>query len=311
MVQLSNKSSKKIHVFTDCDLDGATSLLAFNWLVNDSNTTYTITRVTDFRQTFLEWLKHNSAADYEKIFVMDLDVSQDSIDIIDLDNVVILDHHDTHVDNVSKYKNATTIIQKETSCAKLVYNTFKHAKSLNPRQLLMIAIADDYDSYELKIPQSYDMNIVFWNYRGDRFHKFKLDFKAGFACFNKFHKNTIMLHKKTLKKLKDTIQVFTAKIPIKNVETTFVSTFADSCINEIAEHIVETHSADIGMVVNLKSRKASFRKSKACDINLGNLTKNLLGGGGHEYAAGASIEGEGDSLSHNFLNFSKLFKPLL
>ena len=310
MVQLANKRSKKIHIFTDCDLDGATSLLAFNWLVNDTNTTSTITRVTDFRRSFLEWLKTNNTKDYEKIFIMDLDVSQDSADIVDLDNVVILDHHETHVDNKSKYKNATAILQKETSCAKLVYNTFKEATPLTPAKQLMIAIADDYDSYALKIPQSYDMNVVFWNYRGERFAKFKTDFKHGFKAFNHYQKNIIMFHNKKLNKLKDNIQVFKAKIPIKNVETTFVSTFADSCINEIAEYIVEIHSADIGMVVNLKSNKLSIRKSKMCEINLGNLSKKLFSGGGHAYAAGASIGNEKGELNNNFLNFSKLFKPI-
>ena len=108
MVQLAASKKMKIHVFTDCDLDGAASLLTFNWLVNDSNTTYTITRVTDFRRTFLEWLKSNNIEDYEKIFIIDLDVSQDSVDIVDRENIIIIDHHDTHVENASKYKNATS-----------------------------------------------------------------------------------------------------------------------------------------------------------------------------------------------------------
>ena len=111
-----------------------------------------------------------------------------------------------------------------------------------------------------------------------------------------------MFHNKKLNKLKDNIQVFKAKIPIKNVETTFVSTFADSCIYEIAEYIVEIHSADIGMVVNLKSNKLSIRKSKMCEINLGNLSKKLFSGGGHAYAAGASIGNEKGELNNNFLN---------
>jgi nanoRNase/pAp phosphatase (c-di-AMP/oligoRNAs hydrolase) len=308
-MKLANGKKMKIHVFTDCDLDGAASLLAFNWLVNDSNTTYTITRVTDFRRTFLEWLKSNNIEDYEKIFIIDLDVSQDSVDIVDRENIIIVDHHDTHVENISKYKNATIVIQKETSCAKLLYNTFKKSTELTTNQQFIIAMADDYDSYELKIPQSYDMNIVFWNYQGDRFAKFKADFGRGFTGFGRYHKNIIMLHKKKLEKLKNNIQIFEADIPVSKVQTKFISTFADSCINEIAEFIINKYSADVGVVVNLKSKKASFRKSKACKVNLGQLTKTLFKGGGHEYAAGASIQNEDGSSNNNFLSFSKMFNP--
>lgn len=296
--------SKKIHIFADCDLDGAASLLAFYWLLRPKRASHNITRVTDFRETFLEWQKTHNVDDYEKIFILDLDVSQDSLDIADRENVVVIDHHDTHVQNKDKYKNATTIIELSDSCSKLLYQTFKDVGTpLTPEQQYLILLADDYDCYKLQLKHSYDLNVVFWNYRGDRFGKFKQDFNKGFFGFNKFQQNMIHLHAKKLKALKETIETFTATIPINKVQMQFVSTFADSCINEIAEYIIDRYNADVGMVVNLKTKKVSLRKSKECDLHLGNFSKKILEGGGHEYAAGGL-------LNEQFLHFTKVFKPV-
>ena len=117
--------SKKIQVFTDCDLDGATSLLTLEWLLKANRLSYISTRVNDFRSTFLRWLETHNLKKYEKIFILDLDVSQDCLDLVDRENVVIIDHHDTHYQNKDKYKNATVVIELCSSCAKLVYSKFK------------------------------------------------------------------------------------------------------------------------------------------------------------------------------------------
>ena len=307
---MMSSHGKKIHIFTDCDLDGATSLLAFQWLFEPKSLTHTIVRVNDFRETFLEWQKTHSLDKYEKVFILDLDVSQDSVDIVDHEKIVIIDHHDTHVTNKDKYKKATTIIEQYSSCAKLVFNTFKKSNELTNYQQLLILLADDYDCYKLELKESYDLNIVFWSYQGDRFQKFAKDFGNGFFGFNKFQNNIINFHKRKLQRLKDSIEVHGATIPIKNTPTKFVSTFADSCINEIAEHIIVKHSADVGMVVNLRSKKVSIRKSKKCTVHVGELCQKLLGGGGHEYAGGG-VFSDKDVPNEKFLGFTKLFSPII
>ena len=294
--------AKRIHIFTDCDLDGAVSLLTFRWLLNLKNTTHTVTRVSDFKKLFSKF----PFARYEKVFILDLDVSQDCLELVDRKNVVIVDHHDTHVQNKHKYKYATAIIEQCTSCAKLVYKKFKQDIQLTEQQQYLVLLADDYDSYELKLKDSYHLNIVLWNYQGDRFGKFERDFGKGFVGFNKFQKNIITFHERKLKSLKESIQVFHATIPINKKSLKFVSTFADSCINEIAEHIIQKHKSDVGIVVNLKSKKVSLRKSNDCDLHLGDFSKKILNGGGHEYAAGGVLDQNND----DFCSFTKLFKPV-
>lgn len=297
---------KKIHVFTDSDLDGAASLLTFRWLLNPRYSTHTITRVTDFKKDFTRFTAKQPLSKFEKVFILDLDVSQDCLDLVDKKNVVIVDHHDTHVQNKHKYKNATVIVEQCTSCTKLIYQKFKQNSELTDEQRYLVLLADDYDSYALKLEDSYNLNVVLWNYQGDRFGKFEKDFGRGFFGFNKFQKNIITFHERKLRDLKESIEVFETTIPIKSTPTKFVSTFADSCINEIAEHIIDKYESDVGIVVNLKSRKVSLRKSKDCTVHLGDFSKKLLGGGGHEYAAGGVLEEDNE----RFANFTKLFKPI-
>jgi hypothetical protein len=293
---------KKIHIFSDCDLDGAVSLQTLYWLLRPKNASHQIVRVNDFKKDFENFTLANNIDDYEKIFILDLDVSQDCLDLVDRDNVVIIDHHDTHVQNKDKYKKASAIIELCSSCCRLIYNKFKHVRELSKHQQYLILLGDDYDSYELKLPESYDLNTVYWNYQGDRYGKFSKDFGRGFYGFNKFQDNIISLHAKKLHTIKSNLNIYKATLPIQNKDTKFVSTFADSCINEIAEYIINKYKSDVGIVVNLKTNKVSLRKSKQCEVHLGELCKKLADGGGHEYAAGGV-------LNESFMNFTKIFEP--
>jgi hypothetical protein len=296
---------KNIFVFTDCDLDGAGSYLMFKWFIGN-NIPYKITRVNDFKEVFTLWYKTNKNK-YDTIYILDLDVSQECLELIDKKNVTIIDHHKTHVENKAKYKNATLMIQEYTSCTKLLYNIFsKHYKTkLTDEQKLMVLYIDDYDSYELKYPNSYNVNLVYWNYQGDRLGKFLIDFDKGFNGFTDIQKNIINFNKQKFKAIKNGLDVHIANdISIGKNKYKLVSVFADSYINEIADHIIKNYKADIGFVVNLKTKKVSLRKSKECKVDLGALAVKLFdSGGGHEYAAGGLI-------NKNFLKFSLMFKPL-
>jgi len=296
--------NKKIFIFTDCDLDGAGSYLMFKWFVRD-RIPYKALRVNDFKGYFQKWYKDNGKK-YDRIYVLDLDVSQEGVDYIDKKNVTIIDHHESHVENKSKYKNATTMIQKYSSCTKLIYNIFsKHYdKDLTDEQKMLVLSVDDYDSYELKLPISYEMNLLFWNYQGDRINKFVQEFGTGFQGFTDSQHNIIKYYKNKFKSVKQTLTVYTANLPISKKEYKVVSTFADTFINEIADHIIKEQQADIGFVVNLTSKKVSLRKSKTCPVNLGELAGKLFEtGGGHADAAGGLI-------NDNFLKLTKIFKEV-
>ena len=74
-------------------------------------------------------------------------------------------------------------------------------------------------------------------------------------------------------------------------------------LHHIPASIIKNNNADIGMVINLQSKRVSFRKDKAVDVDLSKLAGKLAQGGGHKYAAGGL-------LTDNVLSFSKMFKPV-
>ena len=294
----------KEFIFMDIDLDGAGSYLAFKWCTGKT-LPYKPTRVSDFSRDFTEWLKSNDIEEYKSIYIFDLDVS-DYIELVDRPNIVIVDHHATHITNKDKYKHAKVILQDTGSCTKLIYNTFKNPVQPLPVECkLLIVMVNDYDSYKLQIADSYKLNLIYWNYQGNRVFHFLNRFQDGFDGFTSKEKSIIQFYEKKLKHVKNNLDVHVApRIPIQGSPQKLVSVFADSHINEVADHIIKNYKADIGFVINPISNKVSLRRSDKCTVNLGNLAKKLFDvGGGHEAAAG------GD-LCEEFVTFSKIFKPM-
>jgi len=294
-------SDKKKIVFTDIDLDGAVSYLYLSW-VSGTQLPVITTRVNDFKNSFQGWLKWHDPSNYDQIYILDLDVSQDALELVDLPNVVIIDHHDTHVQNKHLYKNAKTFITEKTSCARHIYDLFKNKTTIADEQKFLVLLADDYDCYKLQLPQSHELNLLYWNYQGDKLAKFRNDFNDGFFGFTEDQQKTIKFYKRSIELVISELQLHSATIPINGKTYTCISTFASKHINDVADYILKQTGADIGFVVNLETHKVSLRRSKDTDIHLGNLAKSLLDGGGHEYAAGGL-------LNDKFMQFSELFSP--
>jgi nanoRNase/pAp phosphatase (c-di-AMP/oligoRNAs hydrolase) len=298
-------SNNRIHVFTDCDLDGAG---AYHILCAclQQKLNYTVTRVVDVQEKIGAWLKYNNIQDYDHIYILDLDISQypKLAKQLDHPNVTIVDHHTSHVTAKHLYTSARAIIVEETSATKLVYKYFDGSSHLNSEQKLLVLMVDDYDSYQFKVKNSHELNIVFWSYQGDRVAKFIDDFGSGFTGFNQQHINIISFYIKKLNNIKSNLDVHVANLSIQGRKRRVVAVFADSCINDIADYIIKNHKSDIGIVVNLKSNKVSLRRCKECDVDLSIVAKNIFDeGGGHQDAAGGVI-------CDKFMMFTKLFQPM-
>tara|TARA_R110002020_G_scaffold15792_2_gene56347 strand:+ start:278 stop:1207 length:930 start_codon:yes stop_codon:yes gene_type:complete len=294
---------KRNFIFTDIDLDGAMSYLLFEWY-NKKRIPYIATRVTDFRASFSGWLKHHKLTDYDTVYILDLDVSNECQELVDKPNIVIVDHHESHVQNKHKYKKAKTFISTDTSCARLLYKLLysKSDEPLSDEYKKLVLLVDDYDSYSLKVPNSHELNTIFWNYQGDKVKKFVEDFGSGFHEFTSQQEKIIDFYKKKLSNVISSLDIFEGIVPIGSAPTKVVSTFANTCINDVADYIIKDHDADIGMVVNMDSKKVSFRKDKQCPVDLSLLAKTIADGGGHKYAAGGKV-------SDKFITFTKLLKP--
>ena len=165
-------------------------------------------------------------------------------------------------------------------------------------------MADDYDSYQFKVPNSYELNVLLWSLTGDRFGKFTNMFKEGFKGFNQQQQNIINLYANKLNRVLGQLEEYSATIPIKGKTYNMCSTFASECINDVADHMLNNYKSDVVMVVNTKSRKVSFRKDKTCELDLSRFSQSVCDeAGGHKFAAGGL-------LCDKYMNFSKLFNPV-
>ena len=295
----------KIHVFTDCDLDGAGAYLML-CLATKQKLPYTTLRVVDAAVKIGAWLDNNDLQSYDRVYVADLDISQSPglIERLDHPNVTVIDHHKQHIDSKDQYNHAETMIRSDTSTTKIVYKMFNLSESLSNEQKLLVLMVDDYDSYKFKVPRSHELNIVFWSYQGDRITKFIDDFGIGFVSFNQQHQNIIQFYNKKLQSIKSNLDVHTTSISIQGKTRKIVAVFADSCINDVADYIIKNYKCDIGMVINLKSNKVSIRRSTSDQTDLNKLAEKLFDqGGGH-------VDASGGVICEKFLAFSKLFEPM-
>lgn len=295
---------KKIFVFTDSDLDGASSVLALHWAlgVKSGELSFLTTTVSNFRKEFLNWANEDSIENYDTVYFLDIDTSG-SIDLIDNRKSVIIDHHETHLPFKDKYKNATTNITVTSSCAKLLYVHFKDKLGqITNEQKYLIALANDYDSYQFKLSDSYNLNCAFSNSQKSpgksKTQRFVERFYNGFNGFTVQEQNIIKEYITGRDNAITNSQIYTGSINISKQNLLIAGTVGTRYVNDICDFLLKQHKADIVFFVNTNSNHVSFRKNKTCNVNLAKLANLLCEGGGHEYAAGGKI-------TDKFMEFTK------
>ena len=151
------------HIYTHNDLDGAVSLLAFMWS-KPKGTSFQYTSITNMG---IDKLKKDivNSHDLANIYVLDLGLREDFFPELDRPNITIIDHHKSSEKYVERFKHA-----------KVIYRLFKDTISATKEQKTLIALADDFDCNRLELPDSYDLNILFWTY-----------FQGDFAGFVKYY----------------------------------------------------------------------------------------------------------------------------
>jgi len=297
--------SGRCYVFTDADLDGVGSFMVSRWL--KGITSFTTTTHKHFREDFVRWLSSNKLSDYEKVYIFDINVAE-HFDLLDHPNVNVIDHHNGK-DGYVNFSKATLVLDQDfSSTTKLVLKTFlREDPSLSSKLTHQIAkfvnLVDDYDSYKLALPDSIGLNNVLWSYTGNRVTKFLEEFSLGFNGFSTFHKNMIAIAEKKVQDTVNTVDTFMVNFPIDGKERKVVCIQCDHNINEVAFEVLKKHNADICLVVNLKSKSVSFRKSKSCNVNLSKLANKLCDGGGHSDSAGGAV-------NEKFLKLSKMFTKI-
>jgi len=286
-------------IFTDFDLDGVGSYLAFKWLTGITDEDVIPLKVSNLREKILSWLNHNTFESFDKVYFFDLDTTAIG-DLIDKPNVRIFDHHETHT---YEYKQAKAEILVTTSCTKLIYNRLKDkGNNLNNKQLELLALVDDYDSYTLKFEDSYKLNILFWYYNSNRLPYFAERFKDGFDGFTNPEKNLIKSYIRKFEKYYNDLRLYYAEIPIKDKTYKFISAFVDKHVNDVAHSILQKNKdkCDVVMMINSNNKRVYLRRQKESDLNLGKFAEKVCDGGGHKYAAGGTLTETVKTLSKDF-----------
>ena len=287
-----------IQVWTDTDLHGAGATLVLKWLYKDAKT-FSINDVTEYTFTgkfkgALQTLDH-----YDRVYIVDLDLTSEQIKLADRDNVVIVDIHKNHINNKSLYKKAKVILEDHPSTPDLIYDKFSnHLQHLTDKQLLMIEYIGTYDWYNTKYKESLKLNAIYYNLNSPKTENFISAFSDGFRDFTIHEKNAIKLYFKKFKDQIDTGQVFTGMIK----DYSIVATFANYAINELAHFLIKKYNTDISIIVNTQAKTVSFRRSKEADVDVSILATKLCEGGGHAAAAGGKI-------TEQFANLTKTFVP--
>jgi oligoribonuclease NrnB/cAMP/cGMP phosphodiesterase (DHH superfamily) len=293
--------SNDIHVFTHNDLDGVGCLLALIWSFPESKITYTcVASASVLKEKIIEFNKHKNFKDYSKVFITDLSVQKDTIPLIDQDNVIVIDHHKTSEELV--FTRAKKFIKQYTSCTLFIYKLFKSQLNLNNNQKQLLIYIDDYDSYQLKFLNTTLLNKLFWAHYYNNVPLFINDFIDGLLEFSPLQRQAIDLHEKKILKTINSLSYFSASVNIQGAERRVVAAFANTAINDVADHIIQKYNADIAIVVNIDSERVSFRRGNDCNVDVSLLAQSLCEGGGHEAAAGGR-------LTEKFMSFTKLFTP--
>ena len=294
--------SRNIHVFTHSDLDGVGCLLAIIWAFTDYDITYTcVSSASKFKEEFTNFAKFNKIENFNKIFVTDLSLLQEDLTLIDKKNVIYIDHHKTSLD--IKLTNAASFIKIYTSCTLLIYKLFKSQLSLNTNQKQLLIYIDDYDSYQLRFNISSVINKLFWAHYVNNVPLFLNDFQEGITEFSPLQKQAIAIQDKKIKNIIQNLTAYKHTTTIQGASRYIVAAFAESSINDVADYILHQHKAEIAIVVNTKTERVSFRRSKDSTVDVAILAQALCGGGGHEASSGGK-------LSEDFMSFTKLFVPL-
>jgi oligoribonuclease NrnB/cAMP/cGMP phosphodiesterase (DHH superfamily) len=290
-------NNQKIQVVVHTDLDGVVSYLVLCWLYGRKLDVIGTTPM----KLEQDYDKLVATKTWDKIYFLDLDVSKLG-EKIDKSNTVILDHHKT---NLYQFKNAIARIYNETSCAKLIYDTFfkDTGKTITSAQKTLIALADDWDSATKSTPLSESLNIVYHS-MSNKFNSFVEDYYDGFVPFDKFKQNTITLYKKHRAEYINQLNPFFGTIEFEGQKDVSVgAVFCEKYVQECCDWLLQgPEGCEVAIAVILNQKRIAVRRRNGSNVDVSKFVQRIAGGGGHEAAAGGN-------LTEEFMEFTKMLKP--
>lgn len=298
---MSSNTRDDLYLFTDSDLDGAGCYYILRKYIG-ADFGHKQTTEKKFREDF------NSLANkenFKKIYICDLAVLEKNHDIIDLPNVVYINHRNTDSYNQIPTKQLRQESANVTSCTILLYKKLKE-KLKTPftrEEKILISYIDDYDSYQLKFEESKKLHFLFSSYEGDKLNKFFQSFESGFTGFTDQQNSIIKNIEEKIAYISNNLKIFKGNLKISGNNTCVCSTFNNIYASEICDYMLKKYNCDIAISVNLTSSNVSIRKNKNCSVNLGQFARKIFDGGGDDSVAGGKI-------TKTFLELTKLLYPI-
>jgi hypothetical protein len=253
------------------------------------------------RSEVSKWLLKNKMEHYDEIYFVALDTCL-IMDLVDKENVKIFSHHQEVKRCKDSYINAKVAVLEFGSTVLGLYRHLKDKLSdrkITAEQRKFVALVDDYISYRLiERELSVGINMLYWNYQGDKTLKLKERFNEGFNQFDENELKIIDFYKNKIKKIVDASEFYVGDVKIQGVFRKVIATFADTCINEVASELTNL-GYEIAIIVNIDTQKVSFRKNHHSNVDLSKVSQSLTEGGGYKNTAGGII-------TEKFMSFTKL-----
>ena len=292
-----------VDVFTHRDLDGAVSLLTLMWALPDCHIRFDSVNNLEIESIKTKIQSVNKPC---KTFILDLALREEFLPDLDLEHITFIDHHETSTSFIPRFKNAKILHKELSSNALFMAQIFKSEKFAprTDKQKMLIALADDFDCYRLQIPESYDLNLLFWSEYKNNFTKFIKDYYEGFKPFTDQQKRAINFLKQEAITEANKFKLFEGDVTFGSKRKRVIAAMAEKFTSGAMDVIIQRLNPDIFFFINIKTEKVCIRQNtKEDEIDVGKFAEKICDGGGHRHAGGGKI-------TPLFMEVTKNLKPL-
>jgi oligoribonuclease NrnB/cAMP/cGMP phosphodiesterase (DHH superfamily) len=178
-------------------------------------------------------------------FILDLGLREEFLPELDLPHLTFIDHHKSSENFVDRFKKAKILYKEYSSNTLLTYKLFKETIKATDAQKTLVAIIDDFDSYKLQLPYSYDLNIIFWSEYQNRFSDFIKDYYDGWKPFTEKQKKAIAFIKKEAQAEAAKVPIFKGEITIKGKKKVACAAMVERIVPQVMEILIKKHNPDL------------------------------------------------------------------
>ena len=266
------------------------------------NYDYKLLDIKDVDIFMNESLDNNLFDEYDKVFMTDLNISEELAEKINnsdfKEKFQVLDHHIGAID-LNKYDFEKVVDEANGMKESGTSLYYKYLLTYYPNDLLnknsvkymvnLVRLGDTWEWKKYNIPEARDLSTILYYYGNEEFiDNYKIFLRENNEFYFNKMENTLL--KIDRYKKEDYINIMRDKVVIKDINgykagIVFSENYRSELGNDLSEYYKD--KIDFMMIINL-NRSISFRCVKD-NINLNEIA-SLFGGKGHQKAAGAPLK---------------------